>query len=68
MDQVKDNEIYAVKNNGSMWVKHVQRIYHGGRVTHVKLISANHLEHDPFVEEVNVHTRLYKVVRKISDF
>lgn len=68
MDQLKDNEIYAVKNNGSMWVKHVQRIYHGGRVTHLKLISANHLEHDPFVEEVNVHTRLYKVVRKISDF
>ena len=68
MDQLKDNEVYAVKNNGSMWVKHVQRINHGGRITHLKLISANHLEHDPFIEEVNVHTRLYKVVRKISDF
>lgn len=68
LDNLKDNEIYAVKNNGSLWVKHVQRIVHGGRVTHLKLISANHLEYDPFVEEVNVHTRLYKVVRKISDF
>jgi hypothetical protein len=68
MDQIKDNEIYAVKNNGSLWVKHVQRIHHGGRVTHLKLISANHLEHDPFVEEVNIHTRLYQVVRKITDF
>lgn len=67
LDDVKDNEIYAVKNNGSLWVKHVQRIHHGGRVTHLKLISANHLEHDPFVEEVNVHTRLYRVIRKISD-
>jgi peptidase S24-like protein len=68
LDDVKDNEIYAVKSNGSLWVKHVQRIYHGSRVTHLKLISANHLEHDPFVEEVNIHTRLYRVVRKISDF
>jgi hypothetical protein len=68
LDQMRDNEVYAVKNNGSLWVKYVQRIYHGGKVTHLKLISANHLEHDPFVEEVNIHTRLYRVVRKISDF
>lgn len=68
LDQIKENEIYAVKNNGSLWVKYVQRINHGGRATHLKLISANHLEHDPFIEELNVHTRLYRVVRKISDF
>lgn len=67
VNNVRDNDIYAVKSNGSLWVKYVQRIFHGGRVTHLKLISANHLEHDPFVEEVNVHTRLYKVERKISD-
>ena len=67
LENLNDNDIYAVKNNGSLWVKHVQRIYHGNRITHLKLISANHLEHDPFVEEVNMHTRLYKVVRKISD-
>ncbi|HHM20828.1 MAG TPA: peptidase S24/S26A/S26B [Bacteroidetes bacterium] len=67
LENIVDNDIYAVKNNGSLWVKHVQRIFHGNRVTHLKLISANHLEHDPFTEEVNMHTRLYKVVRKISD-
>lgn len=67
LENMSDNDIYAVKNNGSLWVKHVQRVYHGNRITHLKLISANHLEHDPFVEEVNVHTRLYKVIRKISD-
>jgi len=67
INQVKDNNIYAVKNNGSVWVKYVQRILHGGRVTHLKLISANHLEHDPFIEEVNIHTRLYKVIRRISN-
>jgi hypothetical protein len=64
--QIKDNEVYAVKNNGSVWVKFVQRVTHGGRVTHLKLISANHLEHDPFIEDVNIHTRLYKVIRRIS--
>jgi len=67
-ENLRDNEIYAVKNNGSLWIKYVQRIFHGGRVTHLKLISANHLEHDPFIEEVNVHTRLYKVIRRISNF
>ena len=67
LQDIRDNKIYAVKNNGSVWVKYVQRILHGGRVTHLKLISANHLEHDPFIEEVNVHTRLYQVVRRISN-
>lgn len=67
LENIDDNDIYAIKNNGSLWVKHVQRVYHGNRITHLKLISANHLEHDPFVEEVGMHTRLYKVVRKISD-
>jgi hypothetical protein len=67
--ELRDNKIYAVKNNGSIWVKYVQKVDdHNGRVTHLKLISANHLEHDPFVEEVNEYTRLYQVVRRISEF
>jgi len=68
VENLVDNDIYAVKNNGQMWVKYVQKIYHGSRVTHLKLISANHLEHDPFIEEVSIHTRLYKVIRRISSF
>jgi len=67
--ELRDNKIYAVKNNGSIWVKYVQKVDDpNGRVTHLKLISANHLEHDPFVEEVNEYTRLYQVVRRISEF
>lgn len=63
---VKDNEIYAVKTRENVWVKYVQRIYNQrGRITHLKLLSANHLEHDPFLEEINDHVKLYKVVRKI---
>ncbi|MEZ5041552.1 MAG: S24 family peptidase [Saprospiraceae bacterium] len=66
--EIRDNKIYAVKNNGSLWVKYVQRITnHKNRVTHLKLISANHLEYDPFIEEVNEYTRLYRVIRRISD-
>jgi hypothetical protein len=66
--EIKDNKIYAVKNNGQLWVKFVQRIKDSrGRVTHLNLISANHLEHDPFIEEVNEYTRLYQVVRRISE-
>jgi hypothetical protein len=66
--ELQDNKIYAVKNNGQLWVKYVQRVTDSrGRVTHLKLISANHLEHDPFVEEVNEYTRLYEVVRRISE-
>ncbi len=66
--EIRDNKIYAVKNNGQLWVKYLQRITdRHGRVSHLKLISANHLEHHPFEEEVNEYTRLYEVIRKISD-
>jgi hypothetical protein len=66
--EVKDNQIYAVKNNGSLWVKYVQRMYDSrGRVHQLKLISANYLEYDPFVEDVNEYTRLYRVIRKVAD-
>lgn len=66
--EIQDNKIYAVKNNGLLWVKYVQKIFNkNGRVVELKLISANHLEHDPFIEDVNEYTRLYKVIRKIAD-
>ena len=66
--EIKDNEIYAVKSNGSLWVKHVQRIYDARkRVVKLKMISANHMDFDPFEEDVNEHTRLFKVIRLISE-
>lgn len=67
LSEIKDNEIYAVKSNGSVWVKHVTKITNNrGRVHKLKMISANHLEYDPFEEEINEYTRLYKIIRKIS--
>ena len=54
LHEIKENEIYAVKSNGALWVKYVKRIFNDrGRITGLKLISANSLEFDPFEEEVN---------------
>lgn len=65
--ELRDNKIYAVKSNGSLWVKYVQRVNNDkNRTTHLKMISANHLEYDPFLEEVNEYTRLFQVIRRIS--
>lgn len=67
LKDIRDNEIYAVKNNGSLWVKHVQGILDkNGRVRKLNLISANFLEHEPFIEDVNEYTRLFKVMQMIS--
>ncbi len=66
--EIRDNKIYAVKSKGSVWIKYVQKVPNQrGRITDLKLISANYLEHDPWVEEVNEYTHLYEVVRRISD-
>jgi Peptidase S24-like len=67
-NDIRDNEIYAVKSNGNVWVKYVQRMHNQrGRVTRLKMISANYFDNDPFEEEVNETTRLFKVVRKICN-
>lgn len=65
--EIKDNEIYAVKHDGSLWVKYVKRVEDTrGKVKGLKLISANYLEYDPIPAEVNEYTRLYKVIKRIS--
>lgn len=68
VNQIKDNEIYAVKSSGSVWVKYLQKMPDSrGRISSLRMISANHLEHDPFEEEINEYTRIYKVVRRICE-
>lgn len=68
VQDIRDNEIYAVKSNGSVWVKYVQKLPNPrGRISKLKLISANYFDHDPFEEDVNETTRLFKVIRKISN-
>ncbi|MCS7035264.1 MAG: S24 family peptidase [Saprospiraceae bacterium] len=66
ISDIRDNEIYTVRSDGQLWVKYVQKQYNpAGRVTRLKLISANYFDHDPFEIDVNETTRLYKVIRKI---
>ena len=68
VENIRDNDIYAIKDNGQLWVKYVQRIVNRkNRVERLKLISANHLEHDPFEVEVTTQTQLFKVIRRISE-
>jgi phage repressor protein C with HTH and peptisase S24 domain len=68
LSEIRDNQIYAVKSNGVLWVKYVKKIENNrGRITKLKLISANNLEFDAFDVDVDEATRLYKVVRRISE-
>ena len=66
--EIRENKIYAVRSKGSIWVKYVQPIKDSrGRISALKLISANYLEHDPWVEEVDKSTSLFEVQRRISE-
>ncbi len=64
---IKEGEMYAVKNNGQLWIKYVKTITNNrGRIVRLRMISANFLEYDPFEEEVNEYTQLFKVTKRIS--
>lgn len=68
INEIRENRIYAVRSKGSIWIKYVQKVPDSkGRITGLKLISANYLEHDPWVEDVEMSTKLYEVVRRISE-
>ena len=57
-----------MRSDGYVWVKYVQKIHNNrGVVVKLKLISANYFDNDPFEVDVNESTRLFKVVRKISN-
>ncbi len=67
LKNIKNNDIYAVKHDGSVWVKYLQIIPEGNSIKKLKLISTNVLEFDPFMIELNETTRIYKVMRKVSN-
>ncbi len=66
VNEIKDNEVYAVRTNGDIWIKFIQKIVEKNRVRGLKLISANYLEYDPFEEPVNSMMKLYKVISRIN--
>jgi phage repressor protein C with HTH and peptisase S24 domain len=64
---IKDNEVYAVVANNSVWVKRVQKCCDRyGRFTHLKLISDNYEEFDPFLIEIKEVRKLLKVKRRLT--
>ena len=65
-DMVED-EVYAVVSNRSVWVKRVRRCFDStGCWTHLKLISDNAIEFDPFTIELNEVRKLLKVKRRLT--
>lgn len=65
--ELKDNEVYAIVAKNSVWIKRVQRCYdRTGNWTHIKLISDNHEEFDPFIVEVEEVRRILKVMRRLT--
>jgi phage repressor protein C with HTH and peptisase S24 domain len=67
LNEFKENKIYAINDSGSIWVKYVQKeLNTKNGIAQLKLISANHLEHDPFHIDVSENTKLFHVIRRIS--
>lgn len=64
---IRDNEIYAVAASGSVMIKRVQKVYNrAGELTHLKLISDNYIDHDPFTVELQEVQRILEVTRRVT--
>ena len=67
LNEMTDNEIYAVVTNQSVWVKRAQKCFdRHHKWTHLKLISDNHVEFDPFIIEIGEVRKLLKVTRRLT--
>lgn len=65
--EMLDNEVYAVVTNQSVWVKRVIRCFDRlQRWTHLRLISDNRAEFDPFIIEISEVKKLLKVKRRLT--
>lgn len=67
IQEMQDDEVYAVVSNQSVWVKRVRRCYDRYQnCSHLKLISDNYEEFDPFIIEIGEVRKLLKVTRRIT--
>lgn len=65
--EMKDGEVYAVVSSQSVWVKRVQKCYDQQQnCTHLKLLSDNYAEYDPFTVEIGEVHKLLKVTRRVT--
>lgn len=68
VEELKNNQIYAVSVNNAVMVKRIQKIVDKNRrVTKIKFLSDNYLEHDPFIEEVSPMIKFWKVEKRVTN-
>ncbi len=66
-NEMIDNEIYAIVTSNSVYVKRVIRYFDRLKNwTHLRLISDNNVEFDPFILEIAEVRKLLKVKRKLT--
>lgn len=66
-EQLRENEIYAVVTSQAVMVKRVQKVYTSkGDWSHLKLISDNYIEHDPFTIDLSDVRRILHVERRLT--
>lgn len=67
VSDVRDNDVYAVVANSAVWVKRVQREFNKkGDCTHLRLISDNAEEFDPFVVDIKDIRKVLKVKKRLT--
>ncbi len=65
--EVKDYQIYAIVTSSAVWVKRVCRQFDAkGNCTHLRLISDNSEEFDPFVIDVIEIRKVLKVRKRLT--
>lgn len=66
-NDVRDNQIYAIVTNSAVWVKRVFRQFDSkGKCTHLRLVSDNVEEFDPFVVDVLEIRKVLKVRKRLT--
>ncbi|MEM7105187.1 MAG: S24 family peptidase [Bacteroidota bacterium] len=67
LNEVEENEIYALVTENSIRVKRLRRIYNeSGKLSHLKLISDNFIEHDPVVIQATEVRQIFKVEKRLT--
>jgi len=67
LKDLKSNEVYAIVTSQTVWVKRIQPILDlTNNLTHLNLISDNHLEYDPFTVDLKVIKKILKVKMKLT--
>jgi len=67
-ERMIENQIYVVRTfDNNLLVKRVQKeVGHNKEIVHLKLISDNYMEHDPFLVPIEEIRDLLKVVHKVT--